>query len=165
DARIQADIILVSAYDFAHKRWKENGWEEAEKRTKQMMQELAGDLAWKDAVEKYSDFYDVPVPTDQASQFTLNNKGRFRSLARNELMKRLDESVYSCFVAGESLTDYIFFDLPVNQIQEPIKGPFGYYLTKVYSRGGPKRMLDLENPDHRELIEQDFVAQRVEQLV
>lgn len=165
DARIQADIILVSAYDFARKRWKENGWEEAEARTKRLVKDLADNLPWNDAVERYSDFYDAPVPTGQASQVSLNNKGRFRSIARNELMKRLEESVYSGFVFGETLTDYIFFEMPVGPIQDPIKGPYGYYVTKLYTRGGPKRMLDFENPDHRDLIEQDFVALKVQQYL
>lgn len=165
DARIQADIILVSAYDFARKRWKENGWEEAEKRTKKLVQDLADNLPWNEAVERYSDFYDPPVPTGQAQQFTPNDKGRFRTVARNDLMKRLEESVYSGFVFGETLTDYIFFDMPVGEIQDPIKGPYGYYVAKLYTRGGPKRLLDFENPDHRELIEQDFVSVRVQEFL
>ncbi len=165
DAKIQCDILLVSAYDFVNKKWKENGWEEAEKRTQEIVKELAGDLSWKDAVQRYSDFYDGPVPTEQAATAELNNKGQFRSINRNELMKRLDESVYSGFVFGETLTDTIFFDMPVGEIQEPIKGPYGYYIVRLYTRGGPKRMLDYQNPDQRELIEQDFVALRAEALV
>lgn len=165
DARVQADIILVSAYDFGLKRWKQNGWEEAEARTKRLVQDLADNLPWNDAVERYSDFYDAPIPTGQTAQVTLNNKGRFRSIARNELMKRLEESVYSGFLFGETLTDYIFFDMPVGPIQDPIKGPYGYYVAKLYTRGGPKRMLDFENADHRDLIEQDFVALRVQEYL
>ena len=165
DARIQVDIIMVSAYDFALKRWKEGGWEEAEKRTKALVQGLANGLSWKDAVEQYSDFYDPPIPTNQTSEFTLNNKGRFRAIARNDLMKRLEESTFSGFVFGESLTDNSFSDIPVGKVQDPIRGPYGYYVVKLYSRGGPKRMLDFENADHRELIEQDFVAMRLERFV
>ena len=165
DARVQVDVILLSAYDFARKRWIENGWEEAEKRTKALMTQLENGLSWKDAVEQFSDFYDAPVPTNQTSELTLNNKGRFRAIARNDLMKRLEESAFSAFVYGESLTDAIFFDIPVGDIQAPVRGPYGYYVVKLFSRGGPKRMLDIENPDHRELIEQDFVATRLERFV
>lgn len=165
DAKLQVDIILLSAYDFVGKRWLDDGWEEAQAKALQVAQELKDGLPWKEAVEKYSEFYDPPqgaiqLESSEGRQIR-KDKGRFRAVTRNELMKHLGESVYTTFLDNESITDYLFFEAPVGQIQDPMKGPYGWYIPRVFVRGSPSRYLDVENPSHRELIEQDFVEERM----
>jgi len=168
DANVKADIILLSAYDFVKQTWKENGWAEARERCLAVVEELEGGLPWKQAVEKYSEFYDQPMPpgaSEPEDQQVLKDKGRFRAVTRNQLMKLLDESVYSAFVYHESVTDFVFFDLKAGTVGDPIRGPFGWYIPRLHVRGAPRRVLEVNDPSYRELIEQDFLQMRLNKYV
>jgi len=158
---VDADVILLSAYDHKNNRWKENGWQEAEKKTREVLKALVEeDKPWDQVLQQFSEFYDLPVPKSQRGQETphwITDKGRFRNKQRNILMKNLDESDYWLFLNGDSITDYIFYEQEVEQIGRPMKGPRGWYIPLLRRRSDPPARLSTSEENMRTLIEQDYL--------
>ena len=154
------DVILCSAYDFKANRWKENGWAEAEARMKDVVDLLMEEQQpWDVLVERYSDFYQQPTPLSQQGQDDPNRstKGRFRNVQRNNLLGELGESEYWCFLNGNSITDFVFFQQEVLSLGQPLRGPLGWYLPRLLRRTKPPQRLSMD-PDVREkLVRDDYL--------
>ena len=161
---VDAEVILISAYDFPTGRWKENGWQAARERAKA----VAGELAeadgenWTAMLEQHSDFWDPPVATNaaQPQQPTRPDKGRFGSKNRNELVQALGESEFLMFVEGSSVADALFFDVEAGGLGGPWRGPFGYYIGLVKSRTPAKQAVTLDGDRYEDLIRQDLLSVR-----
>lgn len=168
--QIDCDIILISAYDFPNRRWKENGWEEASKRAKDVARELAEGKPWDEAVEQYSEFYDLPIAKSQQGQEPApntfrHNKGRYVGVKRNDLVRRLEDSDYVTFLESSSLADHIFFYLEAGEFANPMYGPYGWYIPLVKNRMMTATPATLANETHRSLAEQDYVAQHLNRFL
>lgn len=167
-ATVDADIILLSAYDFAAKKWKPDGWEQAAARAKEVAQKLKDGADWNDILDKYSEFYDGPVPTQAMArpQVQLKNKGRFRGVKRNDLMRQLEESDFSMFLTGgSSVTDFVFFDQAVGTIENPIKGPYGWYIPRLLRKTPASQRLSPTDDKQRIYLVQDWVADHLNAYV
>ena len=88
------------------------------------------------------------------------NKGRFGMKNRNELLQQLGESDWSLFLSGNTITDYIFFDLEVGLPSQPVRGPHGFYIAKVKRRTGPASRITIGPDGQRPLVEQDYLNTR-----
>ncbi len=168
--QIDCDIILISAYDFPQRRWKENGWAEAAQRTQQVAKELAEGKPWDEAVEQYSEFYDLPIPKSQegqppASNSFRHNKGRYVGVKRNDLVRRLEDSDYTTFLESSSIGDQIFFYMEPGDFANPLRGPYGFYIPLVKSRILTATPANLANDTHRSLAEQDYLAMRLNRFL
>ena len=166
-AKVDVDIILLSAYDFATKSWKEDGWAQAEARAIEAAQALASGTDWNEVLEQYSEFYDPPIPTAQQNSpdLKLKNKGRFRGITRNDMLRMLEESDYSIFVSGSSITDRVFFDQAVGTIENPVRGPHGWYIPRLLRKTPPTTRLSVSDEDHREYLMQDWIAENLNAFV
>lgn len=166
-AKVDVDVILLSAYDFKAKAWKENGWMQAEQRAIEVAQKLAEGAEWDELVDEYSEFYDQPIPTESQNRadLKLKNKGRFRGITRNDLLRFLDESDYSTFLVGGSITDMIFFEQTVGTIENPVKGPHGYYIPRLLRKTPPTARLSVTDSDHREYLTQDWISDNLNRFV
>lgn len=154
---ISVEVILLSAYDFQNQKWRLDGWSKAEEKAREVSRQLAQrEIRWPDAFERYSEFHQPPVPTAQQVAPTENEGGRFMNVQRNDLLRNLGESDYSLFLAGDSVTDIIFFEQEVGKVAGPFKGPYGYYISFLRARRGPKMEVEVDNPSHRELLDQEF---------
>ncbi len=166
--KVDADVILLSAYDFKNREWIEGGWEKAEERAVDVIQKLAEGLTWEDAVEQYSDFYDAPIPEsakESGQEVPRNNKGRFLQVSRNDFVNRLQESDYQTFLTSSSVADFIFFEQEMGSTHNPLEGPYGYYIPKVHKRVLHKETVNIEDDNHRTLLEQDLVTSRLNRFV
>ena len=161
-AKVDVDVILISAFDFKLNAFRENGWEEAAQRAVQCVQELAAGAPWDATLEKYSEWYEPPIAKSTASNAAAfsKNKGRFGLKNRNELLQQLGESDWTQFLNGNTVTDYIFFELEVGLPSQPLRGPHGYYIAKVKRRTGPSSRINVEPTGQRPLVEQDYVNTR-----
>ena len=106
---VDADVILLSAYDFEKNEWKESGWQEAKAKVQEVLKALVEEgRPWEQVLNEYSEFHDPPVPVSQRNQAQkpewVTDQGRFRNKQRNLLLKNLDESEYWLFLNGESIT-------------------------------------------------------------
>ena len=154
------DVILCSAYDFKANRWKENGWAEAEARMKDVVDLLMEEQQpWDVLVERYSDFYQPPTPLSQKGQEDPNRstKGRFRNVQRNNLLGELGESEYWCFLNGNSITDFVFFQQEVLSLGQPLRGPLGWYLPRLLRRTKPPQRLSMDPAVREELVRDDYL--------
>ena len=161
-AKVDVEVILLSAYDFQLNAFKEGGWERARERAVAAIQDLAGGKPWDEVIEEYSEFYEPPLGVstrDRAAQFS-KNKGRFGQKNRNELLQQLGESDWSLFLHGTSLTDAIFFDAEVGVPTQPLKGPHGYYIALVKGRTAPVSTITAAEDGHKTLVEQDYLTAR-----
>ena len=163
-AKVDVEVILLSAYDFKMQRFAEGGWERATERAVEAMKALAQGTPWGEVLDQYSEFYEPPRPSSpqalaQAEQASLR-KGRFGLKNRNELLQALSESEWSMFLDGTSLTDTIFFDSEVGIPTQPMKGPHGWYIALVKSRTAPVTRINIQPEGHRNLVEQDYVSTR-----
>jgi len=155
------DVILCSAFDFKANRWKENGWEEAEARMKDVVNLLVEEQQpWDVLVEKYSDFYQPPTPMSQRGQEDPNRsiKGRFRNIQRNPLLGELGENDYWMYLNGSSVTDFVFFQQEVQSLGQPMRGPLGWYLPRLIRRTKPPQRLSMDEKVLDELLRDDFIT-------
>jgi hypothetical protein len=156
-AKVDVDVILASAYDDPHVRWKDNGWAVAEERAKEIKKELDAGADWGATLELKSEFWDPPMPEiGQKPQFGFNFKGRFGPQTRNQLVQFLHESTFRIFMDGTSVTDFIFFKQKPGTVEGPMKGVRGYYISKVKGTTPPSKPLDLKLPQHRDLLVQYY---------
>jgi hypothetical protein len=161
-AKVDVEVILISAYDFQVSAFKENGWEEAGQRAVACVKELAAGAPWEEMVDKYSEWYEPPVAKSTAASAASfsKNKGRFGLKNRNELLQQLGESDWSLFLNGYTVTDYIFFELEPGIPSQPLRGPNGYYIARVTRRTPPSSHINIEPTGQRPLVEQDYLATR-----
>jgi hypothetical protein len=153
---------MLSAYDMNRGRLRPGGWADAAQRASDVARKLADGMDWDTAVDEFSDYVDPLVPESQKgmAKDAMMNKGRFKLQHRNELVQKVGESDYWMFLSGGSVVDHVFFDQPVGSIDGPFKGMHGYYITKVQKRISPNKPLSLDNPQQRELVEQDYLTVR-----
>lgn len=167
---VDVDIILISAYDFQKSEWKENGWVDAQERVEAVAKELFDGKSWDEAVEEYSEFWDAPVALSQADapegrKAPQHDKGRYRNIKRNDLMRRLLESDYTVFLESSSLSDHIFYMMEPGAFEKPLKGPHGYYIPLVKTRRLTQRKANLADETHRELMIQDYVTNSLNEFL
>jgi len=151
--KVDCEVILATSYDFPNNRWKEGGWEYAEKKAAEIKKLLDEGAAWKETLDLHSEFWDPPLPEKgQKPQFGYNFKGRFGPQTRNQLLTRFEESEFTWLLRRESISDKVFFDQEVGSVIGPLKGTRGYYISKLKSRTRPTSGLRLEEPRHIEFI-------------
>jgi len=166
--KIDADVILISAYDFRKREWKPDGWRKAEERAIDVVKKLAEGLSWDEALTTYSEFYDPPIPESQkaeAANLPRKNQGRFVQVGRNELMGFIQESEFQAFLDTASVTDFVFYEQEMGTTNNPLRGPYGYYIPKLHKRQLGARTIDLNSENHRTLLEQDLVIARLNRYI
>ncbi len=159
-AKLTVQVLFVSAFDFDKFQWKPNGWAEARKRALELKKALDDGADWKSTLELHSEWWDPPMP--EMGNKPVQNfyfKGTFgdRQLTRNELHGNLGESEYRTFLYGPSATDEIFFNQKMGSIGGPYRGPKGYFIARITGKTPPTRPLDLKEPIHRQIVEQDYL--------
>jgi hypothetical protein len=161
---VDAELILCSAFDFEQNRWKPDGWKEAAEEAQQVTEALAAaeGANWDELLERHSDFWDPPTPTQAQAQPAARkkNKGRLGAMNRNEMLQSLGESDYRSFLEGGSVTDEIFFALEEGQVGGPYAGPHGYYIARILSSNAPTLARNLAEANFRESVRQDYLNTR-----
>ena len=163
-SRVDVDIVLLAAYDFERKEWKENGWAEAADRAREVATQLAAGESWEDLLEEYSDFRGPPIDLRMKTaqpRHQLGNQGRLRGLNRHDLARVLEEPEFLVFLTGNSVTDVIFFEQKVGTIENPIRGPYGYYIPRLYRRSSPTVDPTAYGARRRSHLERDYVTERL----
>lgn len=158
---VDVDVLLCSAFDFKTNSWKENGWVEAGNRMKDVLNLLIEEQRpWDEMVEKYSDFYEPPVPVSQrgSSEPDPFRRGRFRNIQRNVLIAKLGESDYRSFLSGRCITDFIFFDQEVGTLGDPMAGPWGWYMPRLLRRTKAPKRITMEQETLDALVLDDYIT-------
>jgi len=158
---VDVDVILCSAFDFKTNTWKDNGWLEAEKRMRDVVNLLVEEQRpWDELMDRYSEFYQPSTPVSQRglTQPDPSALGRFRNIQRNNLSPALGESDYGTFLSGSSVTDFVFFEQAVNTLGQPMRGPFGWYLPRLLRRTKPPRRLPMDENTLDERILDDYLT-------
>ncbi len=179
-AKVDAEVLLVSAFDFENYEWIEDGWNKARAKAERLMAEVrrnqeayeksqSGEAVegedapldpvtfWQLLIDDHCDFWDPPPPQHgRQSTVGYKQKGRFGERTRNDLRSLMSESAYHLFLRGALVTDRIFFDQPVGEVDGPRKGSFGYYVTKVLRRSAPSRPLNTNDRRHVDLLRDDY---------
>jgi hypothetical protein len=159
-AKLSVNVILLSAYDFANDRWKENGWADAKARALEVKKALDGGADWQSTLELHSEFFDFPMPEVGAKpmhQFTFKGTFGNEPQTRSQLVNVLMESEFRMFLYGPSVADYIFFEQKMGSIEGPFRGPKGYYISRITGKTPPTRPLDVRDPVHREILVYHYV--------
>jgi hypothetical protein len=113
---------------------------------------------WTRMMDEHSEFWDPPPPEKgRASQVGMHNRGRLGDHYRNDLQGFLNETPYSHWVTGQSLTDTAFFDVPEGVPMGPYKGPLGYYILRVNKRKPPTYPLNIAEPKKLQLLKDDYL--------
>jgi len=160
-ARVNAAVLLVSAYDFPGSRWKEDGWTKSLAKAESLAASLRSDQeSWPELLEANCEFWAPPEPAFRTS---CGGVPTMRDLhddlhgSRNYLRSLLEESPYSNFLNHGLLTDKIFFDQPVGTVGGPYEGPWGYYLIHVFEREAPTRLLNLDNEEDMQWLRESWI--------
>lgn len=163
---VDVDVLLCSSYDYKTQRWKEDGWLGAEKRMQDVVRLLMEeDRSWDELMERYSDFYQPPVPVADRGQVDPNapKKGRFRAYQRNNLLNELGESEYGLFLSGDSITDFIFFEQEVGTLADPMRGPTGWYMPRLLRRTKAPERVSMKPAEYAQLVEEDYLMWNLNQ--
>jgi hypothetical protein len=157
-AKVTAEVILISAFDFEQNTWKEGGWEWAEKRAAEVKQMLDEGADWKETLEHESELWDPPIPdVGHTPQYGRTFKGKFGQQTRNQILSLLGESEYWIFLNGKAVTDRMFFEQKRGTIAGPFKGAHGYYITRHMGQTPPITPLNLNEPVHRNIAVEYYV--------
>ena len=163
---IDCEVLLVSAMDIGHFRWKKDGWTEAHKKAQRLREEYdraRSPETWTRLMNEHCDYWDPPPPeshdgkVQKQSDIGYKKKGRFGPRYRNDLIAYVGETPYNEWVTGECITDHMFFDQAEGTVDGPFRGPLGWYLTRVIKRTPPSRPLNLEDPHHMQLLRDDYL--------
>lgn len=153
------DVILCSAYEIKTNNWKDDGWVKAENRMRDVINLLVEEQRpWEELLERYSDFYQQPVPLSQRGLIEPPTpKGQFRNIQRNGLLPQLGESDFTLFLNGTSVTDFIFFDQEVGSLGQPMRGPWGWYLPRLLRRTRAPERVTMDQPTMDLLVLDDYL--------
>jgi hypothetical protein len=154
-ARLNVNVILLSAYDFVHVGWKPNGWAEAKQRALDLKKSLDEGAEWQATLELHSEFWDPPMPdTGNKPMQNFYFKGTFANqpLTRNQLVNYLHDSEYRIFLYGPCISDHIFFDQKMGSIEGPFRGAKGYYIARTTGKTAPMSQLNMATPVHRDIV-------------
>jgi hypothetical protein len=167
--RVDAEVLLLSGYDFPKAAWKPEGTAGALERARALADSLRAsaasrDDAWKRALDEKSEWWDPPVvaePGDIATDFFRKNKGRFGPREWTELVELLDLTRYELWVRGTELADALLFQLPVGEIGGPYPCRWGACLVRVKSRTAPARPVDPKQAAQRSVLELEYLDERL----
>ncbi|MFN0009272.1 MAG: hypothetical protein ACKVXR_15315 [Planctomycetota bacterium] len=121
---------------------------------------------WTQLMDDHSEYWDPPAPNEpdkKISMVGMKMKGRFGPHYRNDLVTYVGETVYSEWVTGRSITDFVFYDQTEGSVAGPFRGPQGYYITRLLRRTPPNRSLNLSEPKHLELLRDDWLRWKFNQ--
>jgi hypothetical protein len=158
-AKVDCEVILISAFDFENSVWKDGGWEWAKKRAAEVKKSLDEGADWNDVLEHESEFWDPPIPdVGHSPQFGRAFKGKFpQPQTRNQLMNLLGESEFKRLIWGPTVTDQIFYEQKRGTVAGPFKGPHGYYISLLRGGTPPVAPLNLNEPVHRDIAVEYYV--------
>jgi hypothetical protein len=155
------DVVLCAAFEIKTNEWKEDGWMSAENRMRDVLDLLVEEQRpWEELLERYSDFYEPPVPMSQRpfQAPPTQRKGQFRNMQRNALLPQLGESDYTLFLNGTSVTDFIFFDQEVGSLGQPLRGPWGWYLPRLLRRTRAPERVSMDQATMDALVLDDYLT-------
>ena len=117
------------------------------------------DIYWIKTIENHSEFWDPPPPSHgKQAMVGYKMKGRFGERTRNDLARMMDEYIFHDLNWGsKTVTNHVFHDQIPNTVAGPVRGPWGYYITKVNRRRPPTNPIDVLNEKHYEMFEQDYL--------
>lgn len=173
-ATFDAEVLLVSAWDFANARWRSGGRANARLRAEALLASLrenerafaahepnANEPAehWRTLVDNQSEWWDPPATPGVAMDPTVRtkNKGRFGALDHSNLLEHLELSRYDLWIRGSALMDAILFDLAPGTIGGPYPHGYGWCLVRLVGRTAPAHPLDPRNEAHRGVLEVDLL--------
>jgi len=160
-AKVDVEVLLVTAFDHREFQWKPGGWGEARTRALDLAVTARGGAAdWSELLKSQNGFWDPPPERwGQCQNGGLyRGEGRFRGVSYYDLRRRLYESRYSTFLAGGCVADVAFFEAPIGEIVGPYRGPVGEFLLRVNRRAAPARPLDKDNPRHFECLVTNYIT-------
>lgn len=174
---VDADVLLVSAYDFPHARWNAEGRAGARTRAQALVERwranesaLAAGRAdarereafWSALLDENSGWWDPPLP-DQETAAELRaverKRGRFGALDAARWLEMLEFTRLEAWLRGTAAFDAILRDAPIGELSGPFEHVYGELLVRVRSRSAPAQPLDLANPQHRGVLASDYVDQ------
>jgi len=161
-AEVEAELLLIAAWDDETATWNDDGWTCARERADELAETLrrkvrihqlqvlrfhqvtvpTPDVLWSRALDEHSEFWEPP-PTRGSRPSAPMRKGRLGLRTFDDLRAVLRASSYRRFALGGSLADDVLFHLPVGEIVGPRRGPLGYYLVRVRERTPPQRDVEL----------------------
>lgn len=129
---------------------------------------LPFDRWWSNKLDLNSDWWDAPLPTKgkMPPALGLKNKGRFQGepMTRNDFKRAIGESSYFYYLANDSVTDKVFFDLAPGSVGGPYKGPWGYYLIYLEKRVPPTNRIDLGNDQQFNMVAEDYAREAFQEF-
>jgi hypothetical protein len=150
DGRISLKLIRIPAFDDATGTWAENGWGNALQTANQAMEMIASkEMTFDEAIKSVSSWPEH-----------MTNQGQLLGKSLNEIRQELRESEYSDFIAGYSVAEILYYDVPAGQVAGPLRGQDGYYIGFVTNKQAPTSSVDLKDKNQRDLVKQDFISHR-----
>lgn len=187
-ARVDAEVLLVSGYDFARAQWKPDGRAGAMRRASDLATALranaerwkqngghaqaasggapasvAPDELWQRTLDEQSEWWDPPLPKDRATgtpDFERKNKGRFGPREWQELAELLETTRYEQWMRGAEIVDALLTKLPIGEVGGPYPMRWGACLVRVKSRGAGTREVDPKQSATHSVLALEFLDER-----
>ena len=146
---VMVDVIQFLARDPQTGGWLPDGLESAEARANAAMEEIKGGASFDDVLTSKGEYY-------------VNDKdrGRLGSKSFNALRQQIRETEFSDLLNGFSIGYFLFFEAEPKQIYGPMRGPEGYYISRVNARVPARGAVSIAAERTRELVRQDYITHR-----
>ncbi len=164
DGKVDAQVILLSAFDPIDFNWKgPDAFDKAKARAEEVMAALEAGTSFDEAIDRYSEFIDLPVRTPLGkpySDYPHRNHGRFGPQSKNQLRQFLGETEFDELVRGTSIGEILFHEATLLEVVGPMRGPHGWYIGRVLERLPGAKTGDFAQETTRNLLREDYLTRR-----
>ncbi|MCI0588795.1 MAG: hypothetical protein L0323_18380 [Planctomycetes bacterium] len=167
DGKVDAQVILLSAFDYTNLDWKgPDAFDEAKARAEETLAALKAGTSFEEAIDRFSEFVDRSAPPPNAPpgrrlpEGPRTNRGRFGAQSKNQLKQLLGESEFEDLLRGTSMGEILFHDAAPLEVVGPMRGPTGYYIGRVLERLPGAKPVDFTQENTRDLLREDYLRRR-----
>jgi hypothetical protein len=163
--KIDVDVLLFAAYDFAHAHPLPEQRTAARERAAECARRLAAGEDFAKLMEELSEFQDLRTRTRLLSgekALAKTNRGRLRGLSPQTLDIVLGSTPFDLMTGGTDLARAVLEELPVGEVSGPIECTFGTCFVRVGARDLGAPAMNLERPAEIQLAREMLLTRRFE---
>ncbi len=166
--QIELEVLLFSAYDFAHGFPLPERRAAARERAAACAQRIAAGEDFDKLLDELSEYEDLRLRTRLfagENAFAKTKRGRFGELSPTALRLLLGSTPYDLVTGGVDLARKALHELPVGEVSGPLESTFGVCFVRVKSRRLGAPPLLLTRPGDLALARETLLTLRFERWV
>jgi hypothetical protein len=135
--KLEVEVLLFAAYDFAHGFPLPERRAAARERAAACAQRLAAGESFDQLLDELSEYEDLRLRTrlfTGENALAKTKRGRFGALSPQALRLMLGSTPFDLITGGVDLARKVLHELPIGEVSGPLEGTFGVCFVRVKSR-------------------------------